>query len=66
MTACAVHQSPQDKRSDQSRRLSNLKSEAAQIRHDLEMHKISPEEAIDRLNKLTKRHSTFFNRILEF
>lgn len=65
MTALAAHPDPRDKRSDQSKRLYNLKNEAAQIRQDLENQRITPEEAIERLNKLTKRHSTFFNRILD-
>lgn len=65
MTALAVNESPNAKRSDQSKRLSDLKSEAAQIRNDLKMKRITYEEAQARLSKLTRRHSTFFNRLLE-
>lgn len=64
MTALAFI-GPREKRSDQSKRLSSLKEEAAKIREDLSAKRITTEEAIDRLNRLNQRHSTFFNRMLE-
>lgn len=65
MTAQALI-GPREMRSDQSRRLSSLKSEAAKIREELASEKITTDEAIRRLEQLKRRHSTFFSRMLEY
>lgn len=52
-------------RSDQSRRLSELREAAERVRVDLAKGTITSEEASERLEMLTRRHRTFLNRFLD-
>jgi hypothetical protein len=66
MVATAYLQTSEpQRRSDQSRRLSELRDEAAKIRKEYQEGKISIEEAGERMARLAKRHRTFMTRILE-
>ena len=52
-------------RSDQSRRLSDLRKAAEQVRIDVQNGKLSSEEATAKLEGLARRHRTFLNRFLD-
>ncbi|ULB08744.1 hypothetical protein ORIO_02180 [Cereibacter azotoformans] len=53
------------KRSNQSRRLGELRAEAARIRIDLRNGKITPEEATSKLNQLMDRDRSLFHRFMD-